>query len=260
MAKDRRKVAVCENRADLLAGSDDWKRLCAAVRREGPDLLLLNELPFGPWVAAGPKFDRDEWERSVDAHRMGMHRLGELGSGAVALTMPTVRNGKRLNEAVVWSKRGVTPVHSKQYFPDEEGYYEARWFQGGGRHFVTSRAGGLKCGFLICTELMFNEHARRYGRSGAEILLVPRATGGGSLERWLVAMPMAAIVSGCYVLSSNRSGTDGRGQTFGGAGWIVSPAGEVVARTSRENPVVSCEIDLKRVKAAQKDYPCYVAE
>ncbi|MGE5233808.1 MAG: carbon-nitrogen hydrolase family protein, partial [Acidobacteriota bacterium] len=143
---------------------------------------------------------------------------------------------------------------------DEEGFYEARWFAGGELRFRLAEAGPLRVGFLICTELMFNEHARRYGRAGAELLLVPRATGRASLERWLVATRMAAIVSGAYVASSNRGGVDERGQEFGGCGWIVDPHGDLVARTSATSPVAFHELDLAWVKRAQREYPCYVKD
>jgi N-carbamoylputrescine amidase len=73
-------------------------------------------------------------------------------------------------------------------------------------------------------------------------------------------MRMAAIVSGCYVLSSNRSGADSRGQIFGGRGWVVDPEGEVLAQSSATAPVVFHEIDTEWVARAQKDYPCYVRE
>jgi N-carbamoylputrescine amidase len=170
-------------------------------------------------------------------------------------------DGLRTNEAFLRSSGdNLQRVHTKQYFPDEEGYYEARWFQAGERHFRLDDAGPLRCGFLICTELMFNEHARHYGRAGAHVILVPRATGSGSLDRWLVAMRMAAIVSGSYVVSSNRSGTDSHGQTFGGHGWIIDPSGTLVAETSAEAPAVFYEIDTDLVAQAQRDYPCYVRE
>ena len=107
---------------------------------------------------------------------------------------------------------------------------------------------------------MFNEHARGYGRRGAQVLLVPRAVGHASLGRWRVAMRMAAIVSGCYVLTSNRNGVDAKGQRFGGAGWIVDPGGEIVAQTSEATPVVFHEIDTDLVARAQRDYPCYVRD
>jgi N-carbamoylputrescine amidase len=255
------KVGVCEAPAELEAGTAAWAALCTAVSRQAPDFLLLNEMPFGPWISAGEAFEEAAWSRSLSLHDSGLDRLPELGAKAVAGTRPRMLGGRRVNEAFVWTRDGgLRGVHTKQYFPDEEGYYEARWFEGGDRHFATADAAGLQVGFLICTELMFNEHARRYGRTGADLLLVPRAAGAGSLRRWLVAVRMAAIVSGCYVLSSNRAGAGSRGQVFGGTGWIVDPFGDLIAETSPTVPIAVHEIDLALVRRAQSEYPCYVKE
>jgi N-carbamoylputrescine amidase len=114
-------------------------------------------------------------------------------------------------------------------------------------------------GFLICTEVMFNEHARQYGRAGAQIIAVPRAVPKPSHARWLVAIKMAAVVSGCYVLTSNRGGRDSRGQKFGGMGWIVDPNADLVAQTSSVSPLATATIDTSFVTRAQSEYPCYVA-
>jgi N-carbamoylputrescine amidase len=73
-------------------------------------------------------------------------------------------------------------------------------------------------------------------------------------------MKMAAIVSGCYVLSSNRSGTDSNEQRFGGCGWIIDPMGDCVAQTSEASPLVTYPVDLEFVDRMQKQYPCYVEE
>ena len=240
----------------MTASSAEWSRLCERVSAEAPHLFLLNEMPFGPWIAAGDRFDERVWRGSLAAHDEGMSHLSELGAAIVAGTRPRETGNLRVNEAFL----GTEAVHTKQYFPDEEGYYEARWFQAGERHFRLASAGALRCGFLICTELMFNEHARRYGREGAHVILAPRAAGSSSLDRWLVATRMAAIVSGAYVISSNRAGTDSRGQLFGGSGWIVDPTGNLVARTSAELPVAFHEIDTDLVAQAQREYPCYVKE
>lgn len=255
------KVGVGECPPELRAGSADWNDLSRAVARESPDLFLLNEMPFGPWIAAGATFDDRQWQESCTVHEEGLRRLGDLGATAVAGSRPRDLDGRRLNEAFLWTEAGgYQGVHSKQYFPDEEGYYEARWFEAGERHFRLAAAGPVQTGFLICTELMFNEHARHYGRNGAHVILVPRAVGRASLGRWLVAMRMAAIVSGAYVLSSNRGGVDSRGQVFGGAGWIIDPEGDLVAQTSSASPVVFHEIDTDFVARAQREYPCYVTE
>ncbi len=261
MTRTNFRVGVCECPPELRHGSPEWTTFCRMAASQSADLFMLNEMPFGPWTSAGPVFDERAWNASCEMHEDGMRSLGDLGSTCVAGTRPLARGGHRVNQAFLWNEgEGITDVHTKQYFPDEDGYYEARWFHPGEMRFQIASIGPIKAAFLICTEVMFNEHARQYGRAGANVIMVPRAVGGVSLERWLVAMRMAAIVSGCYVLSSNRSGIDSRGQSFGGTGWIVNPFGDLVAKTSGEMPVVCHEIDLDCVRKAQQEYPCYVRE
>jgi N-carbamoylputrescine amidase len=257
----RLKVGVCECPPEMAAGAPAWNDLCRVVSREAPDLFLLNEMPFGPWISSHSAFDQEIWQESCAAHERGLKHLRELGARIVAGSRPMEAGGLRTNQGFLWTdEKGVEDVHSKQYFPDEPGYYEARWFHPGDRHFRIASAGSLRCGFLICTELMFNERARQYGRSGAHIILSPRAVGSASLERWLAATRMAAIVSGAYVISSNRAGMDSGGQVFGGSGWIIDPSGELAVRTSSNTPVVFHEIDIQLVTQAQGEYPCYVKE
>ena len=257
--------AVVEAPADLVVGSEAWERLCEHVRRQAPDLLLLNEMPFGPWIAARESFDRATWLQSCEQHERGIARLAELGAATVAASRPVEVDGQRVNQAFLWNTDdGLKPVHTKQYFPDEPGYYEDRWFAGGRRDFLTSELplplSRIRAGFLLCTEVMFNEHARQYGRDGAHVILVPRAVGFDSLPRWLTALQMAAIVSGCYVLSSNRAGHDARGQRFGGRGFAIDPGGDLIGQTSEPSPVAVVTIDSAFVHQAQRAYPCYVRE
>jgi N-carbamoylputrescine amidase len=255
------RVGVCELHPELEPESEEWKSLCREVSNAGPEIFLLNELPFGPWISAGETCDPAVVKRSQLIHEAGLAHLDELGATFVLGTRPVNSNGRNVNQAFLWmSESGLIGVHSKQYFPEESGYYEARWFQAGKCHFRVVQAREVRIGFLICTEVMFNEHARRYGREGAHILVVPRAVGSETLPRWLVAVKMAAIVSGCYVLSSNRGGVDSKGQQFGGRGWLVDPDGELIAETSPERPVVFGDVDVERVEQAQREYPCYVSE
>jgi N-carbamoylputrescine amidase len=254
-------AGVCETPAELQPGSAAWQDLGARARRAAPALFLLPELPFGPWVGADDAFEPGAWRETCRLHAEGGRSLDELGAAVAATTLPQEDGGRRVNQATLWTASGgLRGVHTKQHFPDEPGYFEARWFEPGPRHFRVAQAGALRVGFLICTEVMFNEHARRYGRSGAQVLLVPRAVGAASLRRWLVAMRMAAIVSGCYVMSSNRAGADSRGQEFGGRGWIVDPLGDVVAETSAAQPLAFHALDLELVARAQAEYPCYIRE
>lgn len=255
------KIGVCELAPELAPDSREWDELRLVLDTEKPELLVVNEMPFGEWIAAVPVFDADVWKRACDAHEEGVRRLHELGCSVVAASRPRELDGRRVNEAFLWNEiDGAVGVHTKQFFPDEEGYYEARWFEGGERHFRLASAGDVQVGFLLCTEIMFNEHARGYGRDGAHLILSPRAVGKASLPRWLIAMRMAAIVSGCYVLTSNRGGVDSKGQLFGGRGWVIDPDGELVAQTSEATPVVFHEIETDFIARAQTEYPCYVKD
>lgn len=255
------RLAVCEAPAELDPHGTSWRIFAERVRAAAADVVLLPEMPFGRWIATRPEPDAMWLDESRRVHEEGLARLGDLGVPVVLATRPVSEDGHIVNQAFVWDQQhGVAPVHTKQYFPDEDGYYEARWFARGETHFRLAEVEGLKTGFLICTEVMFNEWARRYGRMGADLIVVPRATPRPSTRRWRTAVSMAAIVSGCWVASSNRGGRDADGQEFGGRGWILDPYGDVVVQTSPVEPVVTAEIDPGRVRAAQREYPCYVPD
>lgn len=260
------RLAVCEAPARPEAGSPEWEALGAAVRAARPDILLLNEMPFGPWLAALRRPDEEAGRASLRLHEAGLARLSELGAPIVLGSRPVRDGGTLRNQAFVWTEgegaRGAG--HTKQHFPEEEGYWEARWFEPGRQRFgiarTETRVGELAIGFLICTDVWFNEHARRYGCGGAHLVAVPRATPPGSLDRWRTAVRMAALVSGSYAASSNRAGPDSRGQAFGGGGWIFSPEGDLLAETSGDASVAVAELDMEHVRRARTEYPRYVAE
>jgi N-carbamoylputrescine amidase len=245
----------------MLVGDAGWNGLVDRCESAEPDILLLNEMPFGPWISVGQKRDSEILKTSQQQHREGMKRLNELGTYAVLGTYPLCEASLSINQAFVWTPLArLAAVHTKQFFPDEGGFFEARWFDRGKKRFEVKNAGGLGVGFLICTDVMFNEWARHYGRNGAHLIAVPRTTPVGSEERWKTMCSAAAIVSGCYVASSNRAGIDESGLEFAGKGWIFGPSGQMIVETSPEEPVVCAELDLSLVQKAQGEYPCYVEE
>jgi len=79
------------------------------------------------------------------------------------------------------------------------------------------------------------------------------------LERWKVGFRYAAIVSGAYVVTSNRAGKT-VDSDFAGYGCIVDPNGEILAHTSKDNSYVTLNLDLAYAVEAKKSYPRYVKE
>ena len=150
------QIAVCEAAANFVPGEDAWNQLVGKLSATKPDILLLNELPFGPWFAAKPEPDQAIFDSSVELHNRGLERLGELSAKAILGSRPLMEGSDPVNQGFMWTEEnGVQKVHNKQFFPNEEGYYEARWFRRGNTDFKIADVNGIKTGFLICTEMMF---------------------------------------------------------------------------------------------------------
>ncbi len=273
------RVTVCElnDRPDLL--EQDWQGLVEHVKSSQAELVLLPEMPFHPWVACTPAFDPAAWNQAVAAHDAWLPRLSELAPAVVLGTRPVnanprvtgfagmsgfaedVLNRKRLNEGFTWSvDTGYRRAHHKYHLPEDEGFWEATWYQPGDGDFKLVQAGPARVGFLICSELWFMQHARRYGQQGAQIVVTPRCTGKNTVDKWLVGGRASAVISGAYSLSSNRVCPAGNQPQFGGQGWVVGPDGDVLALTSTEQPFVTVDIDLAVADQAKQTYPRYMPD
>ena len=243
----------------LAVGGAQWDVLKHSATAARPDILVTNELPFGPWLADAAVFSEDEANLSIRAHEEGLEGLIDLKFPAIISSRP-VWNGKRLaNEAFVLENGVVRPLHRKQYFPNEPGWFESAWYAADGSGFEVADVLGIKVGVLLCTDAMFNEHARAYGRQKASLLVIPRAC-GTDIEPWKIAGAMASLVSGAYVVSSNRIGRSNGGTQFGGGGFAYAPQGRLLAVTNPANPVRAFDLDTKETTLAQDNYPCYVSE
>jgi len=253
------RIAFVEWPEFLSPDDAQWGPLQDSVTAARPDILVTNELPFGPWLAEGAVFSEDEARLSIRAHEKGLEGLIQLDLPAIISSRP-VWNGKQLaNEAFVLENGSVRPLHRKQYFPNEPGWFESEWYAGDSSGFAVAEILGIKVGVLLCTEAMFNERARAYGRQAASLLVIPRAS-GMNLESWKIAGAMASLVSGAYVVSSNRAGVAKGGTRFGGGGYAYAPHGQLLTVTSAANTVRTLELDPTMTASAQREYPCYVRE
>ena len=253
------RVAFVEWPEGLSSNHPQWNPLKASVTALRPDILVTNELPFGPWIAENSVFSEDDAHVSIRAHEEGVEGLIDLDVPAVISSRPVLIEKRLANEAFVLQKRTVRPLHRKQYFPNEPGWFESEWYVRDGSGFDTAEVMGIRIGVLLCTDAMFNERARGYGKQKASLIVIPRAS-GVDLESWRVAGAMASLVSGAYVVSSNRVGIGRAGTQFGGGGYAYAPHGRVLAVTDPAHPVQVIELDPTIASSAQRGYPCYVPE
>jgi N-carbamoylputrescine amidase len=243
----------------LVPDTELWSAAAADVMKAAPELLITNEMPFGPWLAASPNFDVERAKESVQIHEDGLEALKALKVPIVISSRPVFAGGRLANEAFILDRGCFRFLHQKHFFPAEEGWFETEWFRTDKLGFEVMEIGGLRIGALLCTELMFNERARAYGREGAHLIAVPRAT-GRSLAPWKTAGAMAAIASGCYVVSSNRAESHSGEHTFGGGAYAFAPDGSLLSETSEERSIVVFDLDKVLAEEQKSRYPVYVSE
>ncbi|MEM8800248.1 MAG: carbon-nitrogen hydrolase family protein [Pseudomonadota bacterium] len=268
------KVTVTEWDGRPEVAETQWAALAKHVASEGSDFVLLPEFAFSAWLPAEkpPANAQDHslaWNDAVIAHKEGLAARADGLGVPIALTAPAIaRDGRRVNRGG-WhlSGCGFQAIHDKYHLPEEPGFWEEAWYDRGDEQFrpgrfeigaTPARKISMSAGFMICSELWFFNHARSYAAHATDLILSPRATGAGSLDRWLAGGRCAAIVGGAYNLSSNRTHLGETGPDLGGMGWVIDPDGEVLATTSADTPYVTVEIDVMQARAAKTTYPRYV--
>jgi len=236
-----------------------WPALLQHVDFAESDVVVLPELAAGAWFGTRPNFDQGRWDRIVAAHDELVSRLGDFGNAVVIGSRAANVDSQRRNVAFVWSQEtGLIDLHPKAILPEEPGFHEQTWYHAGADEPKVVEVRGMTIGVLLCSELMHTERARKLGNAGVAIIGVPRAT--GDHQRWQIASQMAAIASGAFVLTSNRSGQsqDDASVIFGGRSMIVDPDGMILSETGRDKQFATAAIDLTASAAARVTYPRYL--
>ena len=252
------RATVCElpYQPDQLEAA--WAALCAHTHSAQSELVLLPEFAFVEPVWESLPADPARWGAAVALSDAWATRLPELGADWVVGARPVTIGGQRLNEGFLWSAQtGYAPLRRKFHLPDEPGGWEAQWFERGDAAFPRFNAGPLAFGLNICTELWaLDTYAHYAALGGLQAILSPRATAAATTDKWLAVGTVAAVRTGAYSLSSNRA--DHAAGTYGGAGWVISPDGALLARTTAEQPFCTADIDLNAATTAHGTYPRYV--
>jgi len=149
------------------------------------------------------------------------------------------RDGDELyNSAVLVGPEGPLGTYRKVHLFNEE---KLR-FAPGNLGFPVFQLGELRLGILICFDWHFPEAFRILALKGADLICHPsNLVIPGRCQQAVCAH---ALLNHVYVATANRTGTE-RGLTFTGESLIADPAGQVVARATREDAMcLAVEIDL----------------
>ncbi|MCP3476492.1 carbon-nitrogen hydrolase family protein [Bradyrhizobium sp. CCGUVB1N3] len=226
-----------------------WRRLESELAKVPVDLLVLPELAGVDSFWESPVFNDVVWRQAVATHARISDELKHVMAKRIVGTRAVEVDTRRWNETFLWKPEcGLVRGRPKAWLPQQEGGWEATWFDRGPGNVLPVRDGELCFAELVCTELMVSTAARRLGQAGVQLIAAPRATSGHA--RWEVATRMVAIAAGAFVVTANR-----RGGNLAGGSWIIAPDGDILARTSDDNLIISVEVDLALADAAKQTYP-----
>lgn len=250
------KATITQINASQL--ESDWNKLVQHVKANQSEFVLLPEMCFSEWFCVSKNTDDAIWNQAVETHNQWLERLPELGAKMLVGTAPRNVDNKKHNVAYVWTAdAGIQWIHSKTYLPNEEGYWEATWYDRAPIDFQPITVEGITIGVAICTEMWFMHHIRAYSQQGIHLMLNPRSTPFSTNEKWLIGGQTAGVIAGAYCLSSNHAGVFDE-MKLGGAGWISDPGSNVLGVTSEDAPFTTVEIDLSQAESAKSTYPRYV--
>lgn len=243
------RIATCEFPDCAGDAGAMWRRLEDQLAATPVDLLVLPELAGVDSFWVNPHFDHATWQQAVTIHAAIAEELKRIAARRIVGTRAVDVDGQRWNENFLWKPgTGLVAGRPKAWLPQQEGGWEASWFDRGPQNILPQRDEELCFSELVCTEIIVSTAARRLGQAGVQLIAAPRATGAHA--RWEVATRMVAIAAGAFVVTANR-----RGGSFAGGSWIVTPDGEILGCTTEDNPIISLDIDLAAADAAKHTYP-----
>ncbi|MFT3872633.1 MAG: nitrilase-related carbon-nitrogen hydrolase [Nocardioides sp.] len=172
-------------------------------------------------------------------------------------------DGKNYNTAAVIHGDGtLAGVYRKSSIPrsvmSDWVSVEQDYFAPGDTGFrVFDDPSGIRVGIMICYDRHFPEAARVLALRGADLILVPAATGGPSRKWWDVELRAHAIANICYVAGVNRVGFDDHDVDrpfYYGASLIAAHDGSILASGSESTQdVVVADLDLMAMKRAREE-------
>jgi N-carbamoylputrescine amidase len=247
------QIAILNNVEENFSNIEKGLR---TAREKGIRLVCLPELSAYPWFPAylpgdfHIKFDNEYIDRTFS------QMSKDLNVSIATTILRTDKKKNVYNTGVIFNNGEEILVYKKTHLPNFFPFWEKEWYKAGDGTVVITEIDNIKIGMLICSDIMYPEMSRLIGKMGAHVILVPRAVLKKGYKRWKIMLQANSIISGCYIVSANRIGTEDLVE-FGGKSIIIKPGGsEYIEATTSSNDLKYEEIDSSSVELLQKQYPC----
>lgn len=228
------------------------RALALLDKSKGSDLVLLPEL----WPTGYFAFDR----YAADAETLDGPTVRALREKARALkawifggSLVENEGGKLFNTSIFIDASGQLVARYRKMHLFGYGSEERKALCAGSEPVVADTPWG-RAGLATCYDLRFPELFRAMVDRGAQLFLVASAWPAARVEPWRLFNRARALENQSWLISCNCAGTNA-GKTLAGNSHIVDPWGEVLARGSEGEEIVTADVDPQRAEAARREFP-----
>ena len=244
--KDLRLTLVCMNSrvGDLDGNLSRALTVCDRANGKESDMVCFPELSLtGYSMPSSASFEMPD-----DDPRIGAI-LDKSSDTGMCICFGYVDEGPRIAQSVVEDGRLLGTYH-KTHLGEREAPVMVP-----GDSLRTIRTPRAVIGLQVCWEIHFPEISGTYALQGADIILMPSASGlGGDRRRsaWDRVIPARAYDNTVYAAVCNQIGDNGRGVTFGGGVAVYDVRGRKMAEDFSGECMVTVDLDpepLERIRA-----------
>lgn len=236
-----RMASIPSRLGEISTNSSRIVRLIEDARSDGVDIICFPELSV---TGYGMPSSRDH-PLSEDDPAIG--RIVDASSG-IAVCFGYVDLEGHITQAVAEDGR-IVGGYSKTHLGEREVGVMTP-----GDVFPVIKTRKANLGIQICWESHFPEISGIYALNGADVILMPFASGLGGARRqssWDRFLPARAYDNTVFVASCNAFGDNGVGTSFGGGASIYDVRGEPIVKGEGEC-IVTADLDpaqMDRIRA-----------
>jgi predicted amidohydrolase len=227
------------------------------AERDAVELIVYPELCVSPFFPQLPGQDVGRYANELEDRVIQRFQSACRRSKLAASPNVYLREGDRLFDAslLIGSDGRLQGVSKMVHIAQLPGFYEQSYYtpsDTGLRVYDTPLA---SIGIVVCFDRHFPESIRTCALRGASLILIPTAnTVAEPRDVFECELRAAAFQNGVYIAMCNRVGAEGEA-TFCGESTVVDPYGNIVAKGTATEALITADIDLSQVAAARAKRP-----